>query len=100
MKVVGDAIGPQRVELRLSPWSTFQGMRMKDLVPQFSEVIIRAKELGLGYIHLIEPRVSNTIWNTPFTRRWTSQLTSGTGPSFWPGAIDRITCSECSTLYI
>lgn len=59
MKAVGDAIGPHRVGLRLSPWSTFQGMRMKDPVPQFSDVILRAKELGLGYIHLIEPRVTN-----------------------------------------
>ncbi|KAH8886596.1 FMN-linked oxidoreductase [Thozetella sp. PMI_491] len=59
MKAVGDAVGPQRVGLRLSPWSSFQGMRMKDPVPQFSDVIIKAKALGLGYIHLIEPRVFN-----------------------------------------
>ena len=59
MRAVGDAIGPQRVGLRLSPWSTFQGMRMRDPVPQFSDVITKAKELGLGYIHLIEPRVTN-----------------------------------------
>jgi 2,4-dienoyl-CoA reductase-like NADH-dependent reductase (Old Yellow Enzyme family) len=61
MKAVGDAIGPQRVGIRLSPWSTFQGMRMKDPIPQFSDVVTKAKELGLGYIHLIEPRVSNNV---------------------------------------
>ncbi|KAL6898344.1 hypothetical protein GGI43DRAFT_428524 [Trichoderma evansii] len=60
MKAVGDAIGPQRVGIRLSPWSTFQGMRMDDPVPQFSDVISKAKELGLAYIHLIEPRVANS----------------------------------------
>jgi NADPH2 dehydrogenase len=59
MKAVGDAIGPERVGLRLSPWSTFQGMRMTDPVPQFSDVVKRARELRLGYIHLIEPRVTN-----------------------------------------
>jgi len=59
MEAVGNAIGAHRVGLRLSPWSTFQGMRMSDPVPQFSDVISKAKELGLGYIHLIEPRVSN-----------------------------------------
>lgn len=59
MKAVGDAIGPERVGIRLSPWSTFQGMRMKDPVPQFSDVVSKAKELGLAYIHLIEPRVVN-----------------------------------------
>lgn len=62
MRAVGDAVGdPQRVGIRLSPWSTFQGMRMKQPIPQFSDVICKAKELGLGYIHLIEPRVSNNI---------------------------------------
>ncbi|UKZ51044.1 hypothetical protein TrVGV298_004799 [Trichoderma virens] len=60
MKAVGDAIGPQRIGIRLSPWSTFQGMRMKEPIPQFSDVINKAKELGLAYIHLIEPRVANS----------------------------------------
>ncbi|EHK43606.1 Hypothetical protein TRIATDRAFT_33231 [Trichoderma atroviride IMI 206040] len=60
MKAVGDAIGPQRVGMRFSPWSTFQGMRMEDPIPQFSHVISKAKELGLAYIHLIEPRVANS----------------------------------------
>ncbi|UKZ76873.1 hypothetical protein TrVFT333_004588 [Trichoderma virens FT-333] len=60
MKAVGDAIGPQRIGIRLSPWSTFQGMRMKEPIPQFSDVINKAKELGLAYIHLIEPRVTNS----------------------------------------
>ncbi|RFU77290.1 nadph dehydrogenase [Trichoderma arundinaceum] len=59
MKAVGDAIGPERVGIRMSPWSTFQGMRMKEPVPQFSDVISKAKDLGLAYIHLIEPRVVN-----------------------------------------
>lgn len=59
MKAAGDAIGPQRVGIRLSPWSRFQGMRMKEPIPQFTDIILKAKELGLGYIHLIEPRVFN-----------------------------------------
>lgn len=61
MEAVGDAIGSYRVGIRLSPWSKFQGMRMEDPVPQFSDIITRAKALGLGYIHLIEPRVSNNV---------------------------------------
>ncbi|KAH6991321.1 hypothetical protein BKA56DRAFT_705751 [Ilyonectria sp. MPI-CAGE-AT-0026] len=61
IKAVADAIGPQRVGLRLSPWSMFQGMRMRDPIPQFSDVIGKAKMLGLSYIHLIEPRVSNNM---------------------------------------
>ncbi|PKK46282.1 hypothetical protein CI102_8665 [Trichoderma harzianum] len=61
MKAVGDAIGSERLGIRLSPWSTFQGMRMKDPVPQFSNLINKAKELDLAYIHLIEPRVVNNF---------------------------------------
>ncbi|KAL6692442.1 hypothetical protein J3F84DRAFT_402279 [Trichoderma pleuroticola] len=61
MKAVGDAIGTERLGTRLSPWSTFQGMRMKDPVPQFSNLINKAKELDLAYIHLIEPRVVNNF---------------------------------------
>lgn len=58
MKAVTDAIGPERVGLRLSPWSTFQGMKMKDPIPQFSDVIDKAKQSNLAYIHLVESRVS------------------------------------------
>ena len=52
------AIGQSRVGLRLSPWSTFQGMRMKDPIPQFTHVISQAKKFGLAYLHLIESRIS------------------------------------------
>ncbi|KAL2802078.1 FMN-linked oxidoreductase [Aspergillus granulosus] len=54
--VVG-AIGPDRIGLRLSPWSRFQGMRMNDPIPQFREVINRATLLDLAYLHLVESRV-------------------------------------------
>ncbi|GKT89521.1 NADH:flavin oxidoreductase/NADH oxidase [Colletotrichum tofieldiae] len=33
------AIGADRVGIRFSPCSTFQGMRMKDPIPQFTQVI-------------------------------------------------------------
>lgn len=52
-----DVAGPDRVGLRLSPWSEFQGMRMKDPIPQFSNVIEKAKQLNIAYLHLIESRV-------------------------------------------
>jgi len=52
------AIGAKRVGLRLSPWSTFQSMRMKDPIPQFTHVISKPKEFGLAYLHLIESRMA------------------------------------------
>lgn len=52
-----EAIGAERVGLRLSPWSTFQGMRMKDPIPQFTDIINQAKSLNLAYLHLVESRI-------------------------------------------
>lgn len=58
LKAAVDAIGPERVGLRLSPWSTFQGMKMKDPIPQFSDIINKASRLNLSYLHLLESRIS------------------------------------------
>lgn len=58
LKAVAKAIGPQRVGLRLSPWSTFQGMRMADPIPQFSDIIVKARSSNIGYLHLVESRIS------------------------------------------
>ncbi|KAE9365537.1 FMN-linked oxidoreductase [Stipitochalara longipes BDJ] len=60
-KAVADAIGPERVGHRISPWSRFNGMRMKDPVSQFTDVINKLSSIGIAYIHLIEPRISGDI---------------------------------------
>ena len=57
-KAVVDAIGADRTGIRLSMWSTFQGMRMKDPVPQFTHLIEGLKSLGLSYLHVVESRIS------------------------------------------
>lgn len=58
INAVVDAIGAERVGLRLSPWSTFQGMRMEDPIPQFSDIINKASRSGIAYLHLVESRIS------------------------------------------
>ena len=55
------AIGASRVGLRVSPWSTFQGMRMPDPVPQFSDIIRQAANLGIAFLHLVEPRICGVV---------------------------------------
>lgn len=79
MKAVVAAIGPERVGLRLSPWSLFQGMKMTNPIPQFSDIINRAGKLNLAYLHLVESRISGSqdcegsetlefaykLWNRP-----------------------------------
>lgn len=60
MKAVVDAVGPERVGLRLSPWSPFQGMGMKNSIPQFADIIDKASQSNLAYLHLVESRVSGS----------------------------------------
>ncbi|KAI1801857.1 putative oxidoreductase [Daldinia bambusicola] len=52
-----DAIGADRVGMKLSPWSTFQGMgTMSDLRAQFEHVISCLLEMDIAYLHLANSR--------------------------------------------
>ena len=57
---VAEAIGADRTGIRLSPYSTFQSMRMEDPVPQFTFLINELKKLKLAYLHLVESRVAGS----------------------------------------
>jgi NADPH2 dehydrogenase len=57
-KAVVDAVGADKTGIRLSPFSDFQGMHMKDPIPQFSDVIKKLNKFGLAYLHLVESRIS------------------------------------------
>lgn len=58
---VVDAIGADRVGIRLSPWGTFQGMRMEDPIPQFLDVIKKVRKHKLAYLHLTTSRVTGNM---------------------------------------
>ncbi|KAI1146533.1 NADH:flavin oxidoreductase/NADH oxidase family protein-like protein [Nemania diffusa] len=58
MKAVIKSIGPERVALRLTPWSTLNGMTMENQIPQYEDIIKKAGQLGLAYLHLIEARLT------------------------------------------
>jgi NADPH2 dehydrogenase len=60
-KAVCAAVGNDRVGLRISPWSTYNSMGMKDPVPQFSHLLQGLKDLRLAYIHLVESRVAGRV---------------------------------------
>jgi NADPH2 dehydrogenase len=57
-QAVVEAVGANRTGVRLSPWSTYQGMRMEDPIPQFTDLITRLDKFGLAYLHLLESRIS------------------------------------------
>ncbi|KAI0378663.1 FMN-linked oxidoreductase [Hypomontagnella monticulosa] len=48
------AVGADKVGIRLSPHSTFQGMEMDDPVPQFTYVIQQLKKFKLAYLHVVQ----------------------------------------------
>lgn len=62
-KAVTDAVGADRVGIRISPYSVFQSMRMKsteEIRSTFSYFVkeLRDRHPDLAYIHAVESRVS------------------------------------------
>ena len=60
IEAVSKVIGEDRVGFRVSPWNTWQGMRMKDPQPTFAYFVSQVKERfpDLAYLHAVEPRVA------------------------------------------
>ncbi|RDW84377.1 NADH:flavin oxidoreductase oxidase family protein-like protein [Coleophoma cylindrospora] len=56
-KAVVEAVGADKTGIRLSPFSSFQGMKMADPVPQFTYLVNELKKLNLAYLHLVESRI-------------------------------------------
>jgi NADPH2 dehydrogenase len=56
-QAVVDAVGASKTAIRLSPWSTFQGMKMDDPIPQFTDVIEKLNKFNLAYLHIVESRI-------------------------------------------
>ncbi|TVY58795.1 putative inactive reductase easA [Lachnellula suecica] len=59
-KAVVDAVGADKTGIRLSPYSTFQAMKMADPVPQFTYFTQALKDLKLAYLHVVESRISGS----------------------------------------
>jgi len=47
--------GVERIGVRLSPWSDFNGMSDRHPVETFTYAIEALDQLGVGYVHLVEP---------------------------------------------
>ncbi|KAI0362490.1 FMN-linked oxidoreductase [Trametes cingulata] len=63
VEAVSRAVGAKKTAIRLSPWSEFQFMRMKDPIPTFSYMVKRLRDQlpDLAYIHVVEPGVLGYI---------------------------------------
>lgn len=63
-KAVIAAVGVEKVGIRLSPYSEFQGMKMADPVPQYTYYTNELKKLNLAYLHVVEGRIDGNA-DTP-----------------------------------
>ncbi|KAG9125529.1 hypothetical protein FRC07_007247 [Ceratobasidium sp. 392] len=61
------AVGVKKTGIRFSPWSRFQGMRMKNPIPTFSYVVeeLAKRHSELAYIHFTEPVVAGDSDSNP-----------------------------------
>ena len=57
-KAVSAAVGGDKVGFRISPYNTWQGMGMKDPIPQFTHLVENLKQFKLAYLHIVEARVA------------------------------------------
>ncbi|KAJ5534258.1 hypothetical protein N7527_000512 [Penicillium freii] len=57
-KAVSEAVGVEKTGYRVSPWSTFQGMRMENSQEQFTNLIQGLGKLKLAYLHFVGSRIS------------------------------------------
>lgn len=58
LDALGDAVGADRVGVRLSPSSTFQDMADSNPIALFEHVLENLAPLDLAYVHLVEPGIS------------------------------------------
>ncbi|RKF63006.1 Chanoclavine-I aldehyde reductase easA [Erysiphe neolycopersici] len=60
-KAVVEAIGPEKTGIRISPFSNFQEMGVKEPKPQFLYLAQELKKLNIAYLHVVCSRVNGVI---------------------------------------
>lgn len=65
IKVVTEAVGPERVGIRLSPYNYFQDTRDSNPIDHWSylceKIAALPKDNRLSYVHMVEPRFDETL---------------------------------------
>ncbi|MEO1005289.1 MAG: alkene reductase, partial [Cyanobacteria bacterium J06638_38] len=56
-----DVWGKERVGVRLAPSSTFNDMHDSNLTATFTYVARELDSLGVGYLHIVEPRIKGNV---------------------------------------
>ncbi|KAI9459884.1 hypothetical protein BJY52DRAFT_1118528 [Lactarius psammicola] len=106
VNAIVESVGAERTAIRISPWSLFQGMGMKDPLPTFSTFIerIRDEHPNFAYIHVIEPRVNNftIVAVTDENRAQSNEALRkiwGDRPYIAAGGMDRATAIDTVSKY-
>jgi NADPH2 dehydrogenase len=86
-KACAEAVGRERVGIRLSPYSEYQAMRMADPVPQFTYLIQELSKLRLSYLHMTTPRVqgSSDVKDPTENMDWAVQAWGNVSPVILAG---------------
>ncbi|KAI9253865.1 hypothetical protein BDA99DRAFT_519204 [Phascolomyces articulosus] len=89
VNAVSEAVGTERVGIRLSPWSEFQDMKDDTPYETWGYVIeqLEKRHKNMAYVHMIEPRddfsrkTQNDTVNTldPFREKWSGVFMSAGG---------------------
>lgn len=88
VSAVAEAIGAERTAIRLSPWSTFQNMRMKNPVPQFEDVLRKISKFNLAYIHFVRSGIKGNVEEgTPSEEGLDWALNIWKGPTLIAGGL-------------
>ena len=86
---VAEAIGPQRVGIRVSPGHAFNDMRETEVEQTYEALVRRLEPLGLLYLHIAED--PGTRYQDALRRLFTGPVVLSTG---FAGASDRATAQE------
>ncbi|KAI8137294.1 hypothetical protein BJV82DRAFT_525495 [Fennellomyces sp. T-0311] len=100
VKSVADAIGAERVGIRLSPWSEFQDMKDDTPYDTWGYIVDQLQENhpNLAYLHMIEPRddfsrkTQKDTVNTldPFRAKWKGTFMSAGGYTTDPSLASQV----------
>ena len=88
-RAVADAWSPDRVGVRLSPRGQFNGMSDSNRSLIFSHAVRRLDELGLAYLHLVDPVRPSPFDNPEIPRLAPALRALYRGPLIVNGAFDR-----------
>lgn len=84
-RVAADAIGADRVGVRISPYGVAGGIVQDNPLEVYPYLLSQLRPLGLAYLHIIEPRASG-VGSAEVNRVEQPQAAALFRP-FWPGAL-------------